>query len=518
MRNTGQTGGTSDADIDADEAWGVFTGSSDVVVAVIDTGIDYNHDDLAANIWTNPGETGSGKESNGVDDDSNGYIDDWRGWNFVNNNNNPMDDNYDDNTYHGTHVAGTIGAVGNNETGVVGVNWNVKLMAVKCFNWEGSGTTVNEIKAIDYSTDNGAHLSNNSWGGGAYDQALYNAIKRARDAKKLFVAAAGNYGDSGKNTDNDPFYPACYNLNNIISVLSTDHNDNKSGFSNYGANSVDIGAPGGTNDGSVKDIYSTKRYDAYRYLAGTSMAAPHVTGIAALAWGKLPYPPFTYTQLKSRILTKKDSKSSLSGKCVSGGRVNAYKVIYDSSVPSAPSNLGVTATAWDLIRISWNDNSSNEIGYEIQRKAEGESNFSYYASASGSSYDDYNATTGTTFSYKVRAYNMAGLTSFIGPLSDEVPDEEPDAPSGLNGYFSYGKGAVILTWSDMSDNELEFVIERKDEWWPYWQEIGRIDFNTPTFEDYEVYADTFYWYRVYATNPKGDSSPSNVKQVYVPQY
>jgi hypothetical protein len=163
MHNTGQTGGTVDADIDAPEAWDIFTGSSNVVVAVIDSGIDYNHVDLAANIWINEDEV----PNNGIDDDNNGYVDDVRGWNFVNNNNDPMDDYYD--IYHGTHVSGTIGAIGNNGGGVAGVNWNVKLMAVKFLDQYGSGTTANAIRAIDYSITNNAHLSNNSWGNYTYD-------------------------------------------------------------------------------------------------------------------------------------------------------------------------------------------------------------------------------------------------------------------------------------------------------------------------------------------------------------
>lgn len=189
-----------------------------------------------------------------------------------------MDDNSD--VYHGTHVAGTIGAVGNNGVGVAGVNWNIKLMALKFLNSQGWGSTENAIKAIDYSTNNGANLSNNSWGNYIYDQALSNAINKARQAGKLFIAAAGN---DDRNTDENPHYPSGYIHDNIISILATDHNDNKAGYSNYGKTSVDIGAPGGSDTSSVENIYSTKHSNAYRYLAGTSMANPHVAGVAALA-------------------------------------------------------------------------------------------------------------------------------------------------------------------------------------------------------------------------------------------
>lgn len=269
LNNTGQTGGTVDADIDAPEAWNIFTGSSEITVAVIDTGIDYNHEDLAENIWTNPGETGGGKETDGVDNDGNGYVDDWHGWDFYSGNNDPMDA-YDP-VYHGTHVAGTIGAKGNNNKGVVGVCWNVKLMALKTW-----GDIASSIPAIDYAAKMGAKGINASWGTPDYSQSLYEAIQRARAKGVLFVAAAGNYQEPITWYDNDQHavYPASYDLDNILAVLSTDHNDALSGFSHYGKTSVDMGAPGGTGDGSVKDIYSTMRFNGYQYMAGTSRAGP----------------------------------------------------------------------------------------------------------------------------------------------------------------------------------------------------------------------------------------------------
>jgi len=277
MNNTGQTGGTVDADIDAPEAWNIFTGSPNVVVAVIDTGVNYNHEDLKANIWTNSGECGNGKETDGVDNDGNGYRDDWRGWNFAYNNNNPMDDNS-----HGTHVAGTIGAAGNNGKGVAGISWTVKLMAIKIFDEGAYGSVSNAIHAVDYATENGACISSNSYGWAYNDPdlvanktAYYNAINRAKNKGKLFIAAAGNYQGNTQWYDNDKkaVYPSCYDLDNIVSVLSTDHNDILSSFSHYGKTTVDIGAPGGTNDGSNKDIYSTVLGNNYAFYAGTSMAS-----------------------------------------------------------------------------------------------------------------------------------------------------------------------------------------------------------------------------------------------------
>lgn len=257
LSNQGQTGGTIGADINAGAAWDISTGSKDVVVAVIDTGIEYTHPDLAANIWVNADEI----SGNGIDDDNNGYIDDIHGYDFFNNDSDPIDDNF-----HGTHCAGTIGAVGNNNQGVVGVNWNVQLMAVKFLGASGSGSVSAAISAIAYATDNGADVLSNSWGGGGYSQALQDVITAATEAGVLFVAAAGNAG-----TDN-LVYPAA--LQHVLAVSATDHKDVKATFSSYGA-FVDIGAPG-------VSIHSTKLNGSYGPASGTSMATPHVAGAAAM--------------------------------------------------------------------------------------------------------------------------------------------------------------------------------------------------------------------------------------------
>lgn len=231
LHNTGQTGGAPDADIDAPEAWDLTTGSDEIVIAVIDTGVDYEHPDLAANMWTNPGEI----PENGVDDDGNGYIDDVYGWNAVADNGDPMDDHG-----HGTHCAGTIGAVGDNSLGVTGVNWDVSIMAVKMLDASGAGTTVDALECFEYIDAAGASLSSNSWGGFyPFDQAEYDAIAAI---DKLFVFAAGNDGVSidGASTH----YPAGYDLPNILSVGASDANDLPASFSNRGANRVDVFAPG----------------------------------------------------------------------------------------------------------------------------------------------------------------------------------------------------------------------------------------------------------------------------------
>lgn len=319
LNNTGQSGGKSDADIDAPEAWDIQTGNN-VVVGVIDSGVDYNHPDLAANIWTNPGEIAG----DGIDNDSNGYVDDIHGYDFVNNDGNPLDDNS-----HGTHVSGTIAAQGDNSTGVAGVNWSAKIMGLKFLDASGSGSIFNAVKAVEYATQKGAKLTNNSWGGGGYSQALYDAIAAAGTAGQLFIAAAAN---SASNNDSAPAYPATYNLDNIISVASTDRNDGLSSFSNYGATTVDLGAPGSS-------IYSTIPGGGYGFKNGTSMASPHVAGVASLIWSQ--YPDLTASEVKNKILGSVDAIAALAGKTVTGGRLNAFKSLIQ------PGKGGIFGLKWN---------------------------------------------------------------------------------------------------------------------------------------------------------------------------
>jgi subtilisin family serine protease len=316
LRNTGQDGGVAGADIDAVRAWDITTGSTNVIVAVIDTGIRYTHSDLSAQMWRNPGET----PGNGVDDDHDGYVDNVFGINALTNSGNPMDDQG-----HGTHVAGTIGATANGGGQHVGVAWQVRLMACKFLGADGSGSDSNAIKCINFAVSKGARILSNSWGGGDSDQALADAILAARNHGALFIAAAGNGGDDGVGDNNDTVahYPSSYTTDNIIAVAALDRQDKLAGFSNYGATTVDVGAPG-------VSIFSTT-FDSdtsYGYKSGTSMATPHVSGIAALVLSR--FPTLTVSELRQRIISTTVPVTALRNKSVSGGRVNAFNAVNGS--------------------------------------------------------------------------------------------------------------------------------------------------------------------------------------------
>jgi subtilisin family serine protease len=321
LRNFGQNRGTPGADIGATNAWEITTGSTNVIVAVIDTGIRYTHQDLASQMWHNPGEI----PGNGRDDDGNGFVDDVFGINAITRSGDPMDDND-----HGTHVSGTIGAAATNGHPHVGVTWHVQLMGCKFLSAGGGGMTSDAIICIDYAVNMGAKVMNNSWGGGAFSQALLDAIDRARDRGVLFVAAAGNFSI---NHDLTPVYPASYQLDNIIAVAALDRNDRLADFSDYGQTTVHLGAPG------VEIFSSSARSDTdYQVFDGTSQATPHVTGVAALILSQ--YPGADMDEVRGRILAGVVPIPSLIGKTITGGRLNAYN--------------SLTAAGSDLLQLSVN--------------------------------------------------------------------------------------------------------------------------------------------------------------------
>lgn len=300
LHNTGQTGGTKNADINAPQAWNTQMGSKNVVVAVIDTGVDYEHPDLADNMWTNSGETAG----NSKDDDGNGFVDDVYGYNWLDSNGDPMDDHS-----HGTHVAGIVGAVGDNNLGVTGVSPTVSIMALRFMGANGSGTTSDVAEAITYAADNGADIINASFTGTNSSTVMEQAIDYASDAGVLFVAAAGN---SGEDNDAIPNYPASYDIANILAVAATDSNDLLADFSNYGATSVDMAAPG-------ESILSTTLDDDYEYKSGTSMATPHVAGAAAVLLAQKPN--LSVKRLRNLLKDRGRKLNSLEDKTATGRRL-----------------------------------------------------------------------------------------------------------------------------------------------------------------------------------------------------
>ncbi len=399
MNNTGQSGGVVDADIDAPEAWNnpAWRGTGDTVVGVIDSGIDYRHQDLYSNIWINEGEIptairnllvdtdsdtfitfrdlnnpvnqGAGKiqdwNNNGRidggdlldnrsgwefdgDNDRNGYVDDLIGWDFFSYDNDPSDA-----TGHGTHVAGTIGASGNNVVGVTGVAWKTRMGALRFLGPSG-GTTSGAINAIHYSRVTGMKVTNNSWGGGPSSTLLFNAINQYRVAGGLFVAAAGN---SATNNDLIPHYPSNYDSDNVLAVAAMTRNDGLSSFSQYGIAMVDIGAPG-------SDILSTTPGESYDLADGTSMASPHVAGAAAVIWDA--YPSLTYAEVKARILQTARPVAAMAGKVATGGMLNLEAALSVANPPPPPGDIsgprvvssafsGSTASSFNTVRLTFNE-------------------------------------------------------------------------------------------------------------------------------------------------------------------
>ncbi|MFK7911886.1 MAG: S8 family serine peptidase [Akkermansiaceae bacterium] len=340
LKNTGQDSGTASIDVNAEPAWAITTGSPNIVVGVVDTGIRYTHQDLSGNMWVNPNEIAG----NGIDDDNNGYIDDIYGINAIANDGDPMDDND-----HGSHCAGTIAASANDAGRLVGVAYGVKLMALKFLDSTGSGATSDAIECIDYAIAQGVDVLSNSWGGGGASNAMLNAIEQANAAGVLFIAAAGN---EASNTDNGDHFPSNYDVGNVISVAAIDRNGNLANFSNYGLTTVDIAAPG------VEILSATSTSDgSYASFQGTSMATPHVAGVAALVLSR--FPNASIAEQKNRILSTAAPLASLAGKTVTGGMVDALAALtvtedgtLEATASTKPTPLIVEESATFFINVN----------------------------------------------------------------------------------------------------------------------------------------------------------------------
>jgi subtilisin family serine protease len=425
----------------AAEVWaGGSTGGASVVVGVIDEGIDLNHPDLAGNLWTNPFDP-----LDGIDNDGNGYIDDIHGWDFYSDDNSIYDGPGDN---HGTHVAGTIGAVGNNGVGVTGVNWDVTIVAVK-FLGPSTGSTADAIRAVDYLTDlkqrHGMNIvaTNNSWGGGGYSAGLHSAIIRAAKEGILFVAAAGN---STNNNDLWPFYPANFNTtvasstetaaayDSVISVAAITSTGGRASFSNYGANTVDLGAPGA-------GILSTTPANTYSFYSGTSMAAPHVTGGLALYFSMLP--AATAAQARTQILNGAlvTPTASLAGVTATGGRLNLSEL---SAAPADP-NLIVTAVGNPpaVLLLKQKFTSSDTVRNDGGASA-GDSRTYFYLSL-----DTVKGAGDKLFGQKRLVPSLDPAESSTGTKSLTVP---ANTPLGVYYLLACADGDNTVTESDETDN------------------------------------------------------------------
>lgn len=494
----------------AGEAWAAgFTGSSNVYVGIIDEGVNWQHQDLSGNFWTNPFDP-----VDGVDNDGNGFVDDVRGWDFVSNDNTVYDGTSDD---HGTHVAGTIGAVGGNGVGVAGVNWDVTLISGKFLGASG-GTTANAVRAVDYFTDLKLRhdlnivATSNSWGGGGFSQALLDAITRGANAGILFIAAAGN---NNSNNNSTPNYPSNYNTtagagyDAVVAVASITSTGARSSFSNYGSTTVDLGAPG-------SGIFSTTPNNTYSSFSGTSMATPHVSGAVALYRSVNPNVSAAATRQALLSAAVNTPTSSLSGITVTGGRLNVGLLLGaqppQQNPPAAPSNLMASAVSSSQINLSWSDNSNNESGFEIDRCAgSGCTNFAQIATtgAGVNSFSNTGLAAGTTYTYRVRATNSAGDSgnSNVASATTTAGAAVPAAPTNLR-VTSVTTSSITLAWSDNSNNETRFEFERRTASTNF-AFIGSVGANRTSATNINLPRLTTFIYRMRACNANGCSAYSN---------
>ncbi|HEY2901009.1 MAG TPA: discoidin domain-containing protein [Polyangia bacterium] len=441
--------------INAPQAWDTTTGSSSVLVAISDTGIDYTHPELAANVWTNPGEI----PGNGIDDDHNGYIDDVHGWDFANNDSDPMDDHG-----HGTHVSGTIGAVGNNANGVAGVNWKVKLVGTKFLGSNGSGTLFNGAQTILYAATVNARVVNASWGcsgSSCFASYMLDALNTLASKGGLFVAAAGN---NGTNNDTTPDYPANYAVPNLLSVAAMDSNDALASFSDWGPTLVHLGAPG-------VGILSTLPGNSYASWSGTSMAAPHVTGAAALYLSIQPNA--TYAEVRQKILDTVDPVPSLAGKTTTGGRLNVGRLIATAGhAPASPSGFDATAGDHGNALLSWAPNTETDLGgYRLRwGNASGQYTQSLDIAKTATSVEVPNLLVGTPYYFALYALSATGL------ISPPSPEKHLTIADRLAPPQVVDLSASIVPGADATAE----VITDSGEFSSYWAAANAMDGNPDT--------------------------------------
>jgi subtilisin family serine protease len=530
LRNTGTfAAGTEPADIKALLAWDITQGSRNTVIAILDTGIDYDHVDLVENMWRNWGETSC---TDGIDNDNNGYIDDCVGWDFTTCEEYDLsgacvtvkmeDNDARDGDGHGTHVSGTVGARTNNGIGIAGVMWHVQLMPVKMLNDQGLGSTADEINAINYvvlmkqtNPDADIKAINASFGGSTFSQLEMLAIKAADDAGILFVAAAGNNGETN-DFPGTAEYPASYRcdlissvytcVSNIISVAATDQNDRKADFSNWGLETVHLGAPGvfiiSTIPGSM---YSAQE----SFSMGTSMAAPHVTGTVGLVWNYYYY--FNHSQVRRMIVRYVNIVPELQAWVMTGGRLDAYAAL---SALLKPTDLTLNVDSWTEITLTWTDHATGEDYYMVERSTSG-GPFEHITTLgpNTTTYTDSALTDGTRYSYRVRA--MSSLPnpptfatndaySFYSNEASAVTPLIP--PTGLSAT-AISSSQINLSWTDHSMAEDGYRIERSSS---DFVQIAQVPPGTTFFSDTGLAPETEYTYRVRAFNAAaGNSDYSN---------
>ena len=418
----------------APQAWDEHVGDQEFVIAVIDTGIDYTHPDLAANIWTNPGEI----PNNGLDDDGNGYVDDVHGYDFYDYNSDPMDGNG-----HGTHCGGTIGGVGNNGVGVAGVNWRCRLVAAQFLSAGGSGSIDGAIDAVEYCAINGFQVSNNSWGGGGFSQALFDVIQTAGDDfGHIFVAAAGNAGSYGAS------YPGALTCDNIICVAATDINENLASFSQYHPTEVDLGAPG-------VDVLSSTPGNNYEYYSGTSMATPHVAGGVGLIYSVVG--GTSYAEVIDIILSTTRPLSSLSGNCATGGVLNISEALDNTF-------LGPQITMLSDIPSEMDPNMPLQVSVSINPRED--------ILVNGSVYLHYR--TASFGNWVVQEMNTDGFNQWNGAIPGMDCNDAPEfyiscegevsgaveLPSGASdgNAYKWMIGSLIISYDDNGESNGDWIV------------------------------------------------------------